>query len=717
MELDYEYMEEPEIEELNLSIEELMKADNIVDLLDEEQVQKIGEICSDGYEIDKQSNSDRSGKMLLAQSLAIGCPEFEQKDEPWEKAANVVYPLITKAGISFAERAFPAIVRDDKVVDVKVIGNDEGVPVLGLDGEPQLDAQQQPTWLIKPKAKEERGRKVSDFINFQLSTSILGWKEDTDKLLHTLPITGNMYRKIWWDSEEEKIKSCLVYPSQLIINAKAESLKKAVRTSEEIPFFPYEVTELIRSGIWADGKYLKEDGGVQTEESERLSDILTKDDKQSPHIFIEQCCRIDLDSDGYEEPYIVTFHKTSKTVVRIVANYQKDKIRKKKVKKKEIIVSIEPETLYVHYPFIPAPDGSIHATGFGELLLPTNAVINSLINQLLDAGKLANTSTGFIGRGLRMKGGTMKVSMGQYNLVDSMGGAIRDNIYEMQFKEPSQVLFQLLGLMIECGKDLAGLRDVLEGEQVANQAGITAMALIEQGLTQFKAIHKRVSSSINDEIQVIYRLNQLYLTDKHYAEVLDLPDKPTVADFNSRDFNIVPLVNSHLINDSQRLARLQYLDTLRGDPNIDQEGLRREIFKLGGMDNLMDLVIPSPPPQEDPNIALQKSLIDVERMKTEVSQQKLIAESKIAAIQSQMKIGEATHKAAMAERQAEAKKAEQNANFIIKSQELELKALESRGKEVKTNAEIMKIKAETDKIVTETAEIGKEETETEDKDD
>ena len=711
--LAYEYMEEPEIEGLSLTLEELMESDNIVDLLGEEQVEKIGQICSEGYEIDVRSLGDRVDKMKLAQSLAIGCPEFKEKDEPWEGASNVVYPLITKAGISFAERAFPAIVRDDKVVDAQVIGHDEGVPVVGLDGEPLLNAQQQPDWLKKPKAKEQRGRRVSDFINYQFSSSILGWKDDTDKLLHTLPITGNMYRKLWWDSEEEQIRSCLVYPSQLIINAKAESVKRAIRISEEIAFFPYEVTELIRSGLWVDGKYLQEDGGVQEEESERLSDIITGTDRQAPHIFIEQSCRLDLDNDGYEEPYIVTFHKSSKIVVRIVANFQKDKIRKKKVKKKEIIVSIEPETVYIHYPFIPAPDGSMHATGFGELLLPTSAVINSLINQLIDAGKLSNTSTGLIGRGMRMKGGTLKIKMGEYNLVDSFGGAIRDNVYEMQFKEPSQVLFQLLGLMIDCGKDLAGLRDVLEGEQVANQAGITAMALIEQGLTQFKAIHKRVSNSINEEIQVIYRLNKLYLTDKDYADVLDLPETPTTEDFNSKDFNIVPLVNSHLINDSQRLARLQYLDTLRGDPNIDQEGLRREIFKLGGMDKLMDLVVPSPPPQEDPNIALQKSLIEVERMKTQVSQQKLMAENQIATIQSQMKIGEATHKAAMAEREVESKQAEQNANFTIKSQELQLKALESRGKEVKTNAEIMKIKAETDKIITETAEIGKEE----DKDD
>ncbi len=596
---EYIYEESLEDSELetSLDIQTLLASANIAELLTEDELEKIASNVIEGYQADKESRSHREPQMERAMNMALHITK--EKNYPWKNASNVVYPLISNASISFAARAYPAIVRDDEVVDFSVIGNDDGKPqpqiqnnhiLVGSDGKPVMQ-------MVGKGAKKARGERVKTYMNYQFMEEVENWEEDTDRLLHALPITGTMFRKWYWCAEEETNKAHLVYPKFLIVNDKVTTLERAPRISEELEYYPYEIEEFIRAGTWLDFDFAK-DAGDKEAESEREEGSHSEAEDR-PHIFIEQCCRIDMDDDGYPEPYIVRVHKALKKVVSITANFREDMIKKNA---KGEIRKITPETYYIKYDFMPSPDGSFYSIGFGELLLHMNETINTLINQLIDAGTLANTSSGFIGRGLRMKGGAVEVKKGEYVQVDTRGGSIRDNFVQIQHPEASQTLLALLSLLLESAKDLGSLKDVLTGEQMANQSPTTTLTLIEQGLTAFKAVYKRVARSVKKEIKTLSRLNFLYLHDEPYLNAADISRQ----DFNSKDVGMIPASAPHMVSDMQRLARASFMETYKQDPYVDQLELRTRVFEIAGIDNLDTLLKQPDPSPPDPNMEMIK---------------------------------------------------------------------------------------------------------------
>jgi len=708
---EYEEVKKDDNIDASLDILKLIDMPNVAEELEEEQLLSIANQVIEGYEIDKDSRSHRETQMKEAMDMALNIAQ--EKNFPWPKAANVIFPLISNASITFAARAYPAIVKDGEVVAAKVIGSDEGVPVLDVEtGDPITDPETvqpmqdpetgetvpdlsnaQPMWQVEPGAKEKRGKRVAEYMNYQYSEIMEEWEEDTDKLLNALPVVGNMFRKVYWDTEEERIKSHLVYPANLIINYTARSMNDAPRLSEENEYYPYRIEEKIRAGLWLDGDYMIHTSQESEEQSHREEEAdKGHQDENAPQVFVEQLCRLDLDGDGYGEPYVVTVHKGSKKVVRIVANYQEDGIKYSSgKKKKKKIKRIVPETYFIKYGFIPSPDGSIYDMGFGEMLLNHNKMINTTINQMFDAGTLSNTSTGLIGRGLRMKGGNVRMKMGQFTQVDSRGGPIKDNLVQIQHPEPSVVLFQLLGLMIDNGKEMASLTDVLQGEMLANQSGIATLAMVEQGLTAFKAIYKRISRSIKKEIRVVYRLNQLYLNDDVYANVLDRPMEISRLDFESKDFDILPISGPHMVSDMQRLARGQYMDTLRGDPYINQAELFERIFKMASIDDYEKLITEPDPTPQDPMIELQQAMTQVEGLKAEIKEKERQDKANKDMADLQLERQKVEHSSIIDTMQAKAKSQESQHKIAQASQDLDIKMVESDAKNAKTGAEVQKI--------------------------
>lgn len=597
---EYKYEEGQEDNEIEteLTLEEILSASNIAELLTSEELAIIGDKVVEGYLADKESRSHREPQMERAMNLALHITK--QKDYPWKNASNVVYPLISNASISFAARAYPAIVRDDEVVSYSIIGSDEGTPQPQIQqGHILMDTNTgKPVMQMVGKgAKKARGERVKKYMDYQFTEEMESWEADTDRLLHALPITGMMFRKIYWCAEELINKSNLVYPKYLIVNDKVETIDRAPRITEELEYYPYEIEEFIRASTWLDFDFAK-DSGDKDAESEREEGSHSEQEDR-PHIFLEQCCRLDLDDDGYPEPYIIKVHKALKYVVSITANFKEDMIKKNT---KGQIARIVPETYYIPYEFMPSPDGSFYAVGFGELLLHMNETINTLINQLIDAGTLANTSSGFIGRGLRIKGGNVEVKKGEYVQVDTRGGTIKDNFVQVQHPEPSQTLMALLTLMLESAKDLGSLKDVLTGEQMANQSPTTTLTLIEQGLTAFKSVYKRVARSIKKEIKTLYRLNYLYLNDEPTLNGFDISRQ----DFSQKEVDIIPASAPHMVSDMQRLARASFMETYKQDPYVNQLELRERIFTIAGIDNLDTLLQEAAPPPPDPNMEMVK---------------------------------------------------------------------------------------------------------------
>lgn len=682
-----------------LNVETMLEMDNIVEHLSDIKKQELAQEVKEGYEADKKSRAMREERMKAAMRLAM--QEREEKTEPWEGCANVILPLITTAAMQFAARAVTSIIDDGIVAKTKVIGNDDGIPQPALDpfGQPVVNPETglPEIEMVGAGRKKAKGDRRSDFLNWQLMEQSENWEDDTDRLLHVLPVTGNVYRK--WHWSDDKPISGLIFPKNFIVDYFTTDLSKA-RKTQEFVLYPWEIEERIRTG-----QYIK----FKLGEDDNLADDMVADTRQegeeetgsedtAPHAMIEQHLRIDLDNDGYPEPYIATVHLGSETLVRLRANYEYDGISFTDETKTEI-AKIKEEVYFTKYGFIPSPDGSFYDLGFGELLFNLNESANSLINRLLDAGTLASTSSGFVGRGMKLKGGKIKVGIGEFPVIDTRGGSIRDNFVQLQHPEPSRVLFELLGTLIEMAKDITFSNKIMEGEGGNIPVG-TVLQMVEQGLTGYKAIHKRVRRSIKKELKVLSRLNELNLDEGVYREVLDIPEGGVKEDFIDSDFDIVPVADDTMLTNSQRIARSQVIAQYKDDPRVDGAKLLEDIFEAVGADK--KLVIGNPAPQSDPMVEMQKMMIQTEQYKAQIKEQSEQAKTQREAMKLQMEAQKAEHQAALDQIKAEAKaqadqlsaqiKA-QEAQFKIEKlmQELAIKQAEGQTKDNKTTAEIVKI--------------------------
>lgn len=600
-------------------LQQLAKKANIADLLGESQRRKLGAIVLTDYNTDIIDRAPREKRMEDAMKMAMQI--VEAKTFPWDGAANVKFPLITKAAIDFAARAYPAIVQDGRIAKGVVIGSDEGIQridpetgelVFEMDesGQPAVDDDGEPIpEMVGRGRKREQADRVANYINYQLTEEMDCWEDDTDRLLNSVAVCGSIFRKEFYNPLKGCVDSYLVYPKHFVLPYYARSVETSPRSSELIEIQPNIIRERERAGL-----FLKIDYSISNEaleENKRDQTSPSSSDEQAPHIFIEQHRLIDLDGDGYAEPYIVTIHKQTSDVVRISARYDDftigDPINEQiKLEQGQVLVDEEgnvaricAETYYTKYGFIPSPDGSIYDLGFGDLLMPLNESINTLINQLLDAGTLNNTSTGFIGKGLRMKGGAVRIKPGEWPRVESMGGSIKDNIVPITHPEPSMALFQLLGVLIDSGKELGIIKDALTGEAAANQAATTTMAMIEQGLKAFQSIFKRIHRSIKKELKRVYYLNAKYLPQDAYYSVIGESGAIAREDFSRTNVAIIPVSDPDVSTDMQKMAQANFLLSLANDPNIDRvEALRRTLTAMRIPD--IDKLIQETPPQPSP---------------------------------------------------------------------------------------------------------------------
>jgi len=630
----------------DLNVKTMLEMDNILEHLSDELITKLSVEVLEGFNSDKASRSTRESRMEETTKLAM--QETQKKSFPWDGCANVIIPMITTASMDFAARAYPAIIRDDQAAKSKPIGSDDGVPQVDQQGQPVMDEAGKPV-MVGAGRKKAKGDRVASFHNWQLLEESENWETDTDRLLHILPVTGNVFRKWHWG--DGKPESGIILPKNFIIDYFTTDLDRA-RKTQAFTLYEWEIEERIRSGL-----YIRFDiGDDPGDEAKKIAVDTRKEGAEStdadlPHAMIEQHFRYDLDGDGYEEPYIGTLHLATEKLVRLRANYESDGIKYTDEKETEI-QSIKEEIYFVKYGFIPSPDGSFYDQGFGDVLFNLNETVNSIINRLLDAGTLASTSGGFLGRGLKMKGGTHKVPMGEFAVVDSRGGNIRDNFVQIQHPEPSQTLFQLLGMLIEMGKEITFSNKIMQGEQASNMPVGTVMQLVEQGMTGFKAIHKRIYRSLKKELKILYRMNELYLDKDKYARVMDM-DGVNVGDFMGIEYDIVPVADPTMLTDQQRIIRAQMAAEFKDDPRVDGVKILENIFESVGLDK--KLVIGNPQRQEDPLAKAQMMIAEAEQYKAQV-------------------------------RELEAKIKQMRTEFDMSTQQ---------GKDIKMMAEIKKIESET----------------------
>ena len=596
---------------------------NVADKLDSDELEKIGFTVTKEYDLDRNSRKEREEKMERAMEMALQVAEV--KNYPFPKASNVIFPLMTSASIQFAARAYPAIFDSEQIVKGKIIGEDRGVEQPVIDpqtGQPVVDPQtgQPAVEAVGNGDKRTRADNIARHMSYQLKEEMTEWEEDTDKMLHMLPILGTVFRKTYFDSMKGRNVSELIFPKYLVVNNFARDIENAPRITHEFELYPDEIIERVRSDMFLDvelgspSEYLD-----PSEVQKRSGQQMFESDDDAPHVFLEQHRSLDPDDDGYGEPYVVTVHKETSRVVRIVPRFQEEDVL---VNKRGEIAKINATNYFTKYSFIPSPDGSFYDIGYGDLLYNINDSINSIINQLLDAGHLANTGGGFIGKGLRVKGGNIRLRPGEWRLSDTTGGVLKDSIVPIPHAQPSPVLFSLLQMLIEAGKEVASMKDIMSGEPTGNQTAAATMALIEQGMTSFKSVYKRFHRSLKQEFKKLFKLNSIYLSQEQYFNIMDDQYAISVEDYNADDVDVVPVSDISAITNMQKITKAQFLQDFINDPGVDGQEVRKRVFEAWNIEKVDELVAKTPPPP-DPMIEFGKASMENEKIKLELDAAKL----------------------------------------------------------------------------------------------
>lgn len=598
-----------------LKIDDLVLHKNIAEELDDDVLSRIASEVIRGYDIDEDSRAEWISQN--EEAMKVAKQVMEKKTFPWPNSANVKYPLIAQSSLQFASRAYPELVKGSKVVQGKVTGADP-------DG-----------------IKKERADRISDHMSYQLIEQMTEWEEEFDKLLHALPVLGCMFRKTFWDPALQRNRSDLCLPADVVVNHDtSRDMDSCRRITHKINLYKNEVIERERMGIFIVGA---------------SEDIDPETGEDKPHEFLEQHCWIDLDGDEYDEPYVVTVNKSNQKVFRIVARFDAKSVHViADGKNKGLVERIEPIQYFTKYSFIPDFEGKFYDYGFGRLLFAINESVNTVINELLDAGALSNLQSGFVSKQFgRAKNDSIRLEAGEFKVLDLAAHEMRDGIMPMPAREPSSALFQLLGVLLEAGKELASSSELLSGQQNrSNVPATTTLALIEQGLKVFNSIFKRLYRSMTSEFKKIFVLNKNYLEDQEYFTVLDEVQLVAREDYSTEDLDVRPVADPNMSTDVQQLFRAEALLNTMQMPGVDPWEVTHYYLKaLKVPDEDLEKLHPPKPeepeqPPPDPKMMELQAKMQMEQQKLPVEMEQMQAETQkiqveIAKLQSEIELNNA----------------------------------------------------------------------------
>ncbi len=586
------------------SLRAFLESKNIAEKLDDEKLEDISQQVSDGFEYDLRSRAH--GEKCLTEWTNLALQIREEKSWPWVGASNVKYPLLSTAAMQFNARAYPSLLPSTgDIVKCEVIGFD-----------PQ-------------GFKLDQAKRVAKFLSYQLLNEMEGWEEDMDKLLIMLPIVGTMFKKTYYNPVLKHNVSELILPKDIVVNYWAKSLENAERVSQVIELNKRQVKERQMSGL-----YLDIDLGEPTPWQRDNTNTAVIQDATMPYQFIEQHTYYDMDDDGYAEPYVITFERVSKKVVRIVPRF--DETTMYVDEDTGDLQKIDAIQYYTKFSFIPNPDGGFYDIGFGLLLSPLNESVNTLINQLIDAGTLSNLNGGFLGKGLKLKMGDTTWKPGEWKTVQNTADDLRKQVMPLPAKEPSAVLFQLMGTLVTSGKELASVAEIFTGKMPGqNTPATTTMATIEQGMKVFTAVYKRIYRALKQEYKKLFTLNSIYLDMQKYQMVLDGPIGP--EDFNNKDYNVCPSADPSTPTQTEKLMKAQGLLELLPTGILDPVEVVRRVLEAQeqpSVERLFNKQIQQtgefqPPP--DPKLQEMQMKGQIEQQKAQMDMQQKQFASELAA--------------------------------------------------------------------------------------
>lgn len=650
-------------------LEKYINSLNIAELLDDELLNKVKSEVVNGFELDRMSMETWLADADKIMDLA-NLPK-EEKSWPWRKASNIKYPLMTTAIIQYASRTLPEMAKNGELVKYRAIGRDrEGL-------------------------KSRKGQRLAAYMNYKLVDEDPIWWTEHDKLLHISAAVGTAFVKSYYDPLTQKVKSEVCHYRDVIVNNNIKSIEEAPRISHRVVMPERDLLQGMRMGI-----YCEHDPKI-FHIAESAEDIDVE--------LVEQHTWIDLDDDGYPEPYIVLMHLDSNTILRIVANYNERDVL---LGAKGTVARIDKHEYFTDFHFLPNPNGSFFSNGYGTLLLSLNDATNTILNQLVDAGTLANTQGGFLGKGLRIRKDRLPVEPGEWVTADAVGGRkIADEVYPLVYKEPSSVLYSLLGIIIQATKELTSTTEAMTGNvESQNTSPNTLKEIIAQGMTTILAIQRRFYLGLKKELYKVYYLYAQYVDPEEYVRVLDLDQKElaevfskgmnTIADFDVNSCDIVPVADLNTSSTTQRALMAQgIINTIQMAPgavNV-QAALMEYYIAMGVSDPERFLAPPSNEPSPDAlkiqsdmahkaaqakemeaKILLDAKRIELEEIKVRSEAIKNIAAAEAAEIGTQLNTYKVQADSLLKQADAEHKLAKSAADIQLANRELDV--LESQPK-------------------------------------
>ncbi|MBT9146056.1 MAG: hypothetical protein DDT42_01935 [candidate division WS2 bacterium] len=352
------------------------------------------------------------------------------------------------------------------------------------------------------------------------------------------------------------------------------------------------------------------------------------EDPAAPRELLEQHCWLDLDGDGYEEPYTITIDRESRQVLRIVARFVYSSIKKNS--KKEI-TSIKAIQYYTKYTFIPSPDGGIYDLGLGVLLGALNESINTILNQLVDSGTLSNTAGGFLGRGVKFRSGDNSFRPFEWKRVDSTGDDLRKGIVPLEVREPSQVLFQLLSLLINYGERIGMATDPQVGVSPGqNTPAETSRNVIAEGQRVFNAIFKRIYRALKEEFKKLYQLNSVYLEDSTTYFNLTSGELKKVlrSDFAGDNNEVLPAADPNMITKEQKIIMAKVIqESAMASPGLyNKYEVEKRLLRAMETPDI-EAILPDPkgenaiPEQPDPLVIIETMKIEQQKAEFQMNLQ------------------------------------------------------------------------------------------------
>ncbi|MBV5322734.1 MAG: hypothetical protein JZU60_02730 [Ilumatobacteraceae bacterium] len=566
-------------------------AADICDLFDETDLKRIGNECYEGYMRDEQSRHTWMKRNENGMDLALQI----QKDKsfPWPGCSNVAFPLVTIAAMQFHARAYPAIVNGTDIVKCAVFGDDP-------DG--QMTA---------------RAERVSTHMSWQLLYQDKTWEDQEDKAILNLSIIGTNFKKSYYSASLGHNVSELVLAKDLVLDYWSKSVEDSPRKTHKLPMQRNEVHEKIMRGVfrdvseesWYNSAPPARSNLQQTNQDNRQGVTPPSPDDTTSLRFLEQHCNLDLDDDGYAEPYIITFEETSKCVCRIVTRFDRESDIERVLAgpNKGKIIRITAMEYFTKKTFIPSPDGGIYDIGFGVFLGPLNEAVNSLVNMLLDAGTMQTTGGGFLGRGAKIRGGVYTIAPFEWKRVDSTGDDLRKSIFPLPVNAPSDVLFQLLSLLINYTSRISGTTDVMVGENPGQNTPASSMqTMVEMGQKIYTAIFKRLWRSSKEEFTKLYKLNGMFLTDKPQ------PGGATRTDYLESSDSISPVADPNVTSDSMRLQLATALkQAAMSTPGYNRDAVELRYLKALRVEGIKEVFqgTAGQPPQKDPKLVIVETQI------------------------------------------------------------------------------------------------------------